>query len=394
MILIIVISIKTNVFYSQEYVYDVIFTSDIGAIVRDNAYMNLYHPENDIRQPLFAVFAMPFMAIAYTISLIFPFFYPINEGILFSIIQGLLIFWSNILIANLLKINSKNRILFVILSMVMYMSILYTFSLEQYAVAYFWLIVCIYAICNNKQDELVIAGAGGTLLTSLLLAFWIPKDISLKKLKDYVLKLIKVGIVFGCLVCIFGRIDVIMPKNMKSKSKLFSSFVKVEEKNKNDTALKSKLKQYTSFIKSCFISPDTVEVYKDNQVGKYNSIQLQKVNGYSYLGILIFIIALIGLIVTRKEKISQLAGVWMFFSLMLLGTIGWGAKENGMILYILYFGWSFLVLIYQLIKAICEKIKLKYLLNFVTISLIIVCMICNYKGLKELLDFAITSYPN
>ena len=72
-IIIIRVFTKTNVFFDQKYVYDVVFTSDIGAIVRDNAYMNLYHPENDIRQPLFAVFAMPFMAIAYTISLVFPF---------------------------------------------------------------------------------------------------------------------------------------------------------------------------------------------------------------------------------------------------------------------------------------------------------------------------------
>ncbi len=384
---------KTNAFYDDEYIYDVIFTSDIGAIIEDNAFINLYHIENDIRQPLFAVFAMPFMGIAYTASLVFPFFYPISEGIFIGIVQALLLLFANILLANLLKLESKTRAIFVVLAMACYMSILYTFVIEQYVIGYFWLITCIYAICNKKQDSFVLAGAGGTLLTSLLLAFWIPKDFSFKKFGKYILNLVKVGLVFIYLFFIFGRYDTIMPEMLEKKQKLFTEF-SGDDEDKTKVDWDGKLKQYTTFVENCFITPKMEQLTRgDGKDYIYQAIHVKEVKNYSYIGISIFAIAILGFIVSRKEKISQIALAWALFSLVLLGIIGWGSGENGMILYILYFGWAFLTLIYQLLIKICEKLKFKYILNVATVILILVCVIGNYKGVMDLRGFAINNYP-
>ena len=384
--------IKTKVFYDYEYIYDVVFTSDIGAIVRDNAFMNLYHIENDIRQPLFAVFAMPFMGIAYTLSLCFPFFYPISEGIFMAIIQSIMLLFANILLANLLKLKPKNRALFVALLMSCYMSILYTFVLEQYVVGYFWLIVCVYAICNNKQDSFVISGAGGTLLTSLFLALWVPKEFSFKKLKVYILNLIKIGLVFLYLFLIFGRFDAIMPETIETKQKLFTEFAGDDEEKK--ATLEDKLKQYTVFVENCFKYPKSEQLTRvRGEDYSFEAISVKPVKNYSYIGITLFALSLLGFILTRKEKISQIALAWVLFSFTLLGIIGWGSGENGMILYILYFGWSFAVLIYQLIKTICEKIKIKYLLTTVTVILVLACLAINYKGAIDLTTFGVNNYP-
>ena len=274
------------------------------------------------------------------------------------------------------------------------MSILYTFVLEQYVIAYFWLITCIYAICTNKQDELVLAGAGGTLLTSLLLTFWIPKEFSFKKLGKYILNLVKVGVVFGYLILLFGRLDSILPKTIKVKKEVFSNFVDKNVDEKEDIE-SNKFKQYTIFIKNCFVSPKTIEITRGDIQSDYHfqAIHMENAKKYDVVGISIFILSLLGFVVSRKEKISQIAGVWIIFSLAILGFIGWGSKENGLILYILYFGWAFLTLIFQLLKYIFEKIKSKYLIEIAIICLIVLCVVGNYGGVKDLLNFAFKNYP-
>ncbi len=375
---------NTNAFYGNIYVADVIFTCDIGLIVNGNAYMNIYHNENDIRQPLFAFLAMPFIGISYALSLAIP-FNNVIQPILFDVVQVLILLFSNFILAKLLKIDSKARILFLILTMCTYMNLLYVFSMEQYVIAYFWLITCIYTICNNKQEKLIVCAAGGSLVTSLFLSIWIPKNFSIKKIKKYILELITIGVIFLYLILIFGRLDIFIPKTLKNKTKDFATCMISSE-----LTFENKLQQYSEYIKNCFLKP-SVEIR-----GSYFcpfSIQLKKIDTFNFIGILILILSILGFIVSRKEKLSKIALSWIIFSAVILGILGWGAVENGMILYSLYFGWAFLILIYQLINEICKKIKFKYAIHIVTIVLILIFATSNLLALKELFGFAITNYP-
>ena len=58
----------TDAFYGTPYEFDVIYTADSPKLVGENAYLSLRHQENDLRQPLFALFASPFMGLPYLIS--------------------------------------------------------------------------------------------------------------------------------------------------------------------------------------------------------------------------------------------------------------------------------------------------------------------------------------
>lgn len=375
---------NTSIFYGNVYKADALYSCDTGSIVNKNAYMHVYHDENDMRQPLFAFLAMPFIGIAYTISLTIP-FSNFVWPVLLDCIQVLMLLFANFIIAKLLKLDTKGRVLFLILSMCTYMNFMYIFIMEQYVVAYFWLITCIYAICNKKQDNLIISAAGGAIITNLFLSIWIPKEFSFKKLKKYIFELIKIGMVFLYILLLLGRLDVLVPKTLVDKTTLFVGFM-----NTDELTFENKLEQYSEYIKYCFVTPDTQ--IRESYFCPV-SIQLKVINSFNFIGIAIFVLSIIGFIVSRKEKLSQIAFSWVIFSLIILGILGWGAAENAMILYSLYFGWAFLVLLYQLVKWLCSKIKFKYSLYVITILLIVVLVIFNIQGAKDLLEFAIINHP-
>lgn len=63
--------LNSNAFYGPDLPLDVIYTSDSSGLFEGNAYMSLMFAENDLRQPLFAVFAAPFTAIPYLLTHVF-----------------------------------------------------------------------------------------------------------------------------------------------------------------------------------------------------------------------------------------------------------------------------------------------------------------------------------
>ena len=78
--------------------------------------------------------------------------------------------------------------------------------------------------------------------------------------------------------------------------------------------------------------------------------------------------------------------------IMLVG-LGWGTKENGLILYALYFGWAFLVLLFQLVEKIEKKMNVKYVLPLISVFSAVVLGVINVPAIIEMVNFAITYFP-
>lgn len=374
---------NSTAFYgTNDVLFDVLFTSDSGRLVTDeNVYLSLYHGENDLRQPLFAVFAIPFIGCVYTISLMFSFF-SFGAPLCMNLMQVILLFIANLMISKLLNLKPQERICFVILSFCTYMSLLFSLMMEQYLITYFWMITFIYLACNKKQDELILTATGGTLLTSLALTPFIVNEFSIKKIKEFCVSLLKAGILFVCMLIIFNRIDLV--EDLFLKQEQYGTFVD------DEINFEYKLKEYTNFVKNCFIAPETY-ITTENILCPY-SFQMVKNTSFNYIGIGIIVLAILGAILNRKDKFSIISFVWISFSYLIIGVIGWGTAENGTILYSLYFGWPFLVLIYKLFQYICTKLKFKKILTMITIILIVLLVVTNYNGEKELLDFAFKYY--
>lgn len=218
-IYVVFVSINTTISYG---VGDALYTSDSDGLVLGNAYLNIYHSENDMRQPLFAVFAMPFIGIAYLFSLVLPNLVFVKP-LCINLIQIVMLLATTIILSKLLNFNAVERVLFVILSFCTYTFLLFTIMMEQYIVAYFWLITFIYLVVNQKQDVLALSATSGTLVTGLILSPFIVNHFHWKDYKEIVSKITKCVLTFVMLIIIFNRIDIL--EDIFFKERIYESFV-------------------------------------------------------------------------------------------------------------------------------------------------------------------------
>ena len=373
---------QSQAFYGTELFYDIIYTSDSPSLVKGNVYLTLTHPENDLRQPLFAVFAAPFAGIPYLLARVIGASATV-QAILVNSVQLLMLFAANFMLAKMLKLNPVKRICFMLLTSCTYTQLLFTLMMEQYIVAYFWLIFCLYLIVENHQQErIALWGAGGTLLTSMILLPFMSAKSPIKDFKAWLMDMVKYGLEFVALMLIFCRFDVIF--NLMTKITQLSSFTG------KSVTFAEKIYQYTEFIGNCFVAPNAGV---NTTAFDYISWQLSPATGISFAGILILVMVVISAIWNHDKKSSLLAAGWVGFSVIMLLGLGWGTQENGLILYALYFGWAFLVLLFQLAEKIESKLNIKFLVPVVTIVVVVALLVVNIPAIMEMVNFAITYYP-
>lgn len=81
----------------------------------------------------------------------------------------------------------------------------------------------------------------------------------------------------------------------------------------------------------------------------------------------------------------------MAFSLLLLGIVGWGTIDNGLMLYTLYFGWAFLAMVFQLLDYVFSRRKVLEIA--LILMMILVVGLKNVTALKAALVFATQFFP-
>ncbi len=372
--------LQTEAFYGTKHDFDIIYTSDSPCIVKNNAYMTLMHSENDIRQPLFAVFSAPFIGIPFLIGKLFN--VPASiQAILMNSVQIIMMFVANFLLARTIKLTSNSRICFMVLISNTYTYLLFALMMEQYIIAYFWLAICVYLITEkNYLNRLALWGAGGSLLTSLILLPFLSKKNPFKCFKAWILNLISYGLEFVFIMLAFGRFETF---NLFSKRHLLNFT------GQHVTTI-DKLKQYTAFIKNYFFAPDAgINISFTNHV----SWQLNPIKDINIIGVVILTLSFVSAYMNRKKQSSRFAVSWVALSVVILFILGWGTSENGLILYELYFGWAFLVLLVQLVELIEATLKINFLVPLTCIGFALIFAAVNIPAVMKMITFAITYYP-
>ena len=352
--------------------YDIIYTSDSPYLIRENAWLNIRNEENDIRQPLFAVYASPFVAPVYTVT------YPIvktKEIILplgIEITQVLMLFLGSIILAHTISEKSSKRLSFFILFNSLYSSLLFQLVLEQYNVAFFWLMLFIYAYINNIKRNNIYIGASGSLSTSAAL---IPLTYNQNdRIYHKIRKMIKAVVIGLITLLIAGRADIII--NLKAQITNLTRFTG------NKITIINKLEQFSYFIKNIFIAPQakiTKNIYQQN------SWQLIETKGICIIGISLLLLCILSYIINKNKKMVKISFFWMLFSVFILFIMGWGTNENGLILYSLYFGWAYLMLLYELLETIIKKLNLKKYTKIIYILIIVSLYSYNLKAIYEMI---------
>lgn len=369
----------TNAFYLPKYdgkiiLFDVLYTTDSGAITNGYAYLNIGMAENDLRQPLFGLMAIPFALSANFISMFLEFI-PNSYFVIFNTIQILLIALSFVLIGKMMNLTEKQKPFFYLFSICTFPIILFSFIAEQYVIAFFYLILAIYiGYYHLLKANYLYIGAVGTLLTSGII---FPLISQFQNAKKWITNTFKCFIAFLITMILSGQIlQFLTFHDQMDKFMGWSG---------KELLFGEKLGQFLNFVKSIFIAP-SAEVVMNQGVPLYH---LDPVSGISILGVMILIVCFISFIMNRKNKIAIISFLWIVFSFLLLCVFGWGTKENGLILYSLYFAWAYLVLIYLFIKQFFHK---EWVLNSIIIFLSLIMLVFNLKEFIQIIEFGIHYY--
>ena len=376
---------KSQAFYGSSYSFDLIYTSDSPSLVKGNVYLWLTHPENDLRQPLFAVFAAPFVGLPYLLTRHLPL---AIQAMLMNCVQVVLLLIANFMLAKIMNLSAMKRICFMLLSSFTYTYLLFILIMEQYIIAYFWLTFFLYLVFEKKQPErIALWGAGGTLITSMIFLPFLSQKSPLRNFTGWIWDTFRHGFEFTAVMLLFGRFDVIYTLQSRITSLLgFTG---------QNLTLTDKALQYIAFVKSCFFAPDAgrIDMGLRHVAFDHISWQLDSISQIDKAGMVILALICLSIWLNRKKKSALVAAGWVGFSLIILLFLGWGTGENGLILYSLYFGWGFLVLLFQLIEAIEVKLRTHLLTPIVSAGCSAILLASNIPAICELLDFAVTYYP-
>ena len=83
----------------------------------------------------------------------------------------------------------------------------------------------------------------------------------------------------------------------------------------------------------------------------------------------------------------------MLSSIAILLLFGWGTAENGLILYSLYFGWAYFVLLFQLVERIGELIHARWFLSAACTATVFLLLAANIPAIQALREFSTSFYP-
>ena len=375
---------STGFYSATNEGYDIVYTADTDSLFNNMAYLSLTYVENDLRQPLFAVFAAPFAGAPYLLAQLVG-FSPSTQAVLLNSVQILMMFAGNLLLAHLVCNTPLKRSCFMIGLSATYTTLLNAIMLEQYITAYFWLMVAVCTICTHHQSErLGFFGATGALLTNVALLPWMSTQTPRQSLKRWLADMVKAGVGFVVLMLAFARFDVLYSLTAKLTS-LFKF-------TGSGWPFPDRLNQYLSFVHDCFLSP-AAHVSTGNAPDGILSWRLDPVNDVSLCGIVLLVFIVLGGILNRDKLTSRFALYWSAFSLLLLAVIGWGTWEVGLILYSLYFGWAFFTLLFQLVEWLSTRIGATWLLPVFTVFTTLLMLWSNVPGICQIIDYCSTYFP-
>lgn len=356
---------------------NVIYTSDSGKLVAGDTYFNVSFSENDIRQPLFGIFSLPFAVPARMISEICFFLTPNYEyEIIMTIIQFILIAITTIMISRMMNLEEHDKKYLYLLFSCSFPYIVFSFVLEQYVIGLFYLITTLYVHQKypNKTNFTYI-GAVGTMITSGVI---FPAITRFKNFRQWIKSIWKCFFAFVSILIIGGQFPQVLTIVEKVKSLM--------KYTGHQLTFMDKWNQFTHFIKGLFLAiPGKMTIIHENRP----SYQLLSIETISIIGIVILFICLISFFLNRKQEISKISMLWIGFSIFILLIIGWGTQENGLILYSLYFAWAYLVLYFLLIKKL---LKNNILFKIGIAASCFVMLYFNISEFIEIIKFALKYY--
>jgi hypothetical protein len=390
-IIIIILIIRTfsitTVFYEptvngNKISYDVVYNFDSPNHIVTNVYANIKATENnDIRQPLFGVFALPFGIISLILSKPL-FFLPSSYAMIITIMQAMLLQICIILLGRIIGLRGITSITFYLFMMFSYPYLLFSIAPEQYIFPVFWLILLLYTYHINFYTD---ADNGYTILYISATGSLITNGISFpyvfnRKGWEFVKTIVITGTIFIAAHVIFGRTNILL-HSISSIKNLLRGW------SGGTMNFENKVLQYFNFISLCFVKSSV----SFNNTRGYITYQLAPVTALNGLGVGLLAFVIISFIMNFNRKFARFCIFWVAYSFLILCVIGWGTNENGLILYTLYFGWAFICLVFMGIEKIINKFPTIKCIIYVCFAILLICV--NIPAINDIIRFGIMYYP-
>lgn len=371
----------TQAFYGAHinggwFNFDLIYSADSGYLVHQDVFRNIAAEQNDLRQPLFGLFAAPFCQAAWLISRVL-FFLPNSYVTVSQSLQLLLYLVALVLLARMLELKGTEKVLFLVLMCVTYPVLIFTLTAEQYLFAVSWLLLLIYLQREPVAQSTAYIAATGSLLTTGILFPLVTWD---RDFKIFCKKTLLLCGAFFAVMILSGRLTTFL--DIPSYIAGYGYYTGV------DVPPLSKLMQYVNFAGACVLAPAS-DV--DFTTYRHVSWQMLPVTNWSIVGIVVILASLAGIVVSWRKRLTKICAAWLGFSLVLLGLVGWGTIDNGLMLYSLYFGWAFVAMIFELLNWAFARLRTGKVA--VLLALILGVGIYNVYALKAVLVFATQFFP-
>lgn len=373
---------RTNMFYLPRIAgvpidFNVVFSSDSGDIFRTNAFMNVNAPQNDFRQPLFGLFALPFATIAYIASRLL-FFVPNALPLAMAAVQIPVLMATIVMVARLLELDRRTKFLALLVLTLSYPTLLFSLMVEQYVFAVFWMVSMIYASSTGEDDvDLYIVPATGSLLTSGALGLFLNTGRGIRgKLEVLARSMFS----FAWIAILFGKLPVLL--EVKASMAGYLAYTG------KGLPLSEKALQFLNFVGMTIVRPFKTVVVDH---GGTPSFQLAAATAANPLGIVALALAISGFLANHRNRLARVGMGWIAFSFVLLCLVGWGTAENGLVLYSLYFSWAYIALVILLVEKMLQSHPRSKLCLYIAAICALICV--NAQGIRELLRFGIDRFP-
>ncbi len=284
---------------------------------------------------------------------------------------------ATVLISRMLGLSGYRKVLFLGLLCVSYPVLIFSLTAEQYLFAVFYLILMLYLHQDKIGGSLGYIAATGSMLTTGIFFPILTWD---RKFSRFVKNTLTLCGAFFAVMILSGQLTAFL--DIPSYIEGYGYYTGV------DVPLTSKLMQYVNFVRSTLLAPAS---HVDFESYRHVSWQMMPVIRFRRLGLAMLLCAIGGIAVKPKAWFTRICAVWMAFSLLLLGIVGWGTIDNGLMLYTLYFGWAFVAMAFQLGDWLLHRWKIPEIVFF--LLLILAVGITNVTALKAALVFSTQFFP-
>ena len=361
--------------------YDSLFSFDVGSHTSCNFYLNCHDAENDIRHFLLTFSMAPFALIPYAISKVL-WFVPNIYMLLLSFVQIFVMVYS-VLRMILLFIDKENfglmQICIYLFCVITSTVVINMLAVEKFAYAMFFIIETVALSYENKKEKWIMFILALSSLTTNIFLLPILLFTEKKTWKEYFLTAIKIGFMYLVLIMITGQFNLVLNSYTSwDKIKVFAGV------NQEYTFVEKLMQVFIFIANTIFVPKGYIEGILYRQIEPSFDFMC-------IIGIVIFIFAVIGFILNRKDKFAKICVYWLGFMLFLLIVVGWGSALNEMFIYSSIFAWSIIYLLYKFIASVVRRKTLIKILLFILIITVLSYNICE---IITIMKFSMKYYPS